>query len=164
MFLQWEKPGLCQSISNGEGRQRARRNPNRSCDQGFQMANSLHQAYWRAYWRHVLSEALLAVSSSHAQLCVTRITAGLGNGNWKCQKAKGVFGRCHWGEHLWCLQYKKKKKPTMIDLKMGRVISKMEMDEKRRKRKGKSRAKTRRKSYFFSFKGHWDIGNLAPFI
>lgn len=28
---------------------------------------------------------------------VTGITAGLGSRHWKCQKAKGVYGRCHWG-------------------------------------------------------------------
>lgn len=80
------------------------------------------------------------------------------------RKQKGCLGDATGGNICDVCSTKKKKKPTMIDLKMGRVISKMEMDEKRRKRKGKSRAKTRRKSYFFSFKGHWDIGNLAPFI
>lgn len=70
------------------------------------------------------------------------------------ESKRGVWEMPLGGTFVMFAVQKKKKKPTMIDLKMGRVISKMEMDEKRRKRKGKSRAKTRRKSYFFSFKGH----------
>lgn len=81
------------------------------------------------------------------------------SGSWQrklemSESKRGVWEMPLGGTFVMFAVQKKKKKPTMIDLKMGRVISKMEMDEKRRKRKGKSRAKTRRKSYFFSFKGH----------
>lgn len=44
------------------------------------------------------------------------------------------------------------------------MISKTEIGEKEEKRKVESKAKTRRKPDLFSFKGDWDIGNLAPFI
>lgn len=97
MFLHWEKPGLCQSTSSSKGRKRARRNQTKPGIQVFQMASSLCPSILTGLEMTCPVRGPSDCLKLTHKATVTGITAGLGSRHWKCQKAKGVYGRCHWG-------------------------------------------------------------------